>query len=100
MIGANVLRVPASTMAANLITSRVPAYPESARAQEIEGSVIMDVVISQTGTVKYVRVIDGDRHLRAAAQDAVLRWRYKPYLLNGEAVEVATTVKLDFRLPQ
>ncbi len=100
MIGANVLRVPASTMAANLITSRVPAYPESARAQEIEGSVIMDVVISQTGTVKYVRVIDGDRHLRAAAQDAVLRWRYKPYLLNGEAVEVATTVKLDFHLPQ
>ncbi|HEY8998114.1 MAG TPA: TonB family protein, partial [Edaphobacter sp.] len=100
MIGANVLRVPASTMAANLITSRVPAYPESARAQDIEGAVIMDVVISQAGTVKYVRVIDGDRHLRAAAQDAVLRWRYKPYLLNGEAVEVATTVKLDFRLPE
>jgi TonB family protein len=100
MIDASVLRVPASTMAANLITSRVPAYPDAARAQGIEGAVVMDVVVTQTGMVKYVRVIDGDRHLRAAAEDAVLRWHYKPYLLNGQPVEVATTVKLDFRLPE
>ena len=100
MVDAGVLRVPASTMAANLINSRVPAYPESARAQGIEGTVIMEVLISETGAVRYVRVIDGDRHLRAAARDAVLRWRYKPYLLNGEPIEVSTTVNLDFHLPQ
>jgi len=100
MVDASVLRVPAGTMAANLITSRVPAYPESARAQGIEGTVVMDIVVSQTGMVKYARVIDGDRHLRAAAEDAVMRWHYKPYQLNGEPIEVTTTVKLDFRLPE
>lgn len=99
-VDAGVLRVPASTMAANLIASRVPAYPETARARGIEGSVIMDVVISPAGTVKHVRVIDGDSHLRAAAQSAVLRWRYKPYLLKGKPVEVATTVKLGFHRPR
>jgi TonB family protein len=100
IIDSSLLRVPASTMAANLVTSRVPAYPDAARAQEIEGSVLMDVVVSEAGMVKYVRVIDGDRHLRAAAEDAVMRWRYKPYLLNGSPVEVTTTVKVDFRLPR
>jgi TonB family protein len=100
IIDASLLRVPASTMAANLVTSRVPAYPDAARAQEIEGSVLMDVVVSEAGQVKYVRIIDGDRHLRAAAEDAVMRWRYKPYLLNGSPVEVTTTVKVDFRLPR
>jgi TonB family protein len=87
-------------MAANLITSRVPAYPESALEQEIEGPVVMDVVISDMGVVRYVHVIDGDRHLRAAAEDAVMRFRYKPYLLNGSPVEVTTTVRVDFRLPR
>ena len=99
-VDGSVLRVPQSAMAANLITSRVPAYPESALAQEIEGPVVMDVVISDTGVVRYVHVIDGDRHLRAAAEDAVMRFRYKPYLLNGSPVEVTTTVRVDFRLPR
>lgn len=100
IVDASVLHVPSSTMAANLIFSRVPAYPEPAREQGIEGSVVMDVVISQSGTVKYVRVIDGDRHLRLAAEDAVMRWRYKPYVQNGSPMEVATTVRVDFRLPR
>lgn len=87
-------------MAANLALSRIPAYPESARAQQIEGRVTMEVVISATGAVKYVHAIDGDRRLRAAAEDAVMRWRYKPYLLHGEPVDVTTTVQVDFRLPE
>ncbi|MDE1176746.1 MAG: energy transducer TonB [Edaphobacter sp.] len=98
-IDAGVLRVPGSTMVAYLLTSRVPAYPESARALEIEGHVTMEIVVSETGAVRFVHVIDGDRHLRLAAEEAVLRYRYKPYLLNGEAVEVTTTVTVDFRLP-
>ncbi len=87
-------------MASDLIASRVPAYPEPARQQEIEGSVTMEVLISPTGAVSYVRAIDGDRRLRSAAEDAVARWRYKPYLVNGAPVPVATTVRVDFRLPQ
>jgi len=86
-------------MAANLVVSRVPAYPEAAKAQEIEGSVIMDVLIAPNGSVTYVRTIDGDRLLQNAAEDAVMRWRYKPYLVNGVAVQVSTTVRVDFRLP-
>jgi TonB family protein len=87
-------------MAANLIASRVPAYPEAAKAQDIEGPVVMEVVVAASGAVKQVHVIDGDRHLRAAAEEAVLKRRYRPYLLNGSPVEVATIVRVDFRLPQ
>jgi TonB family protein len=96
----SVVRVPASMMAAHLISSRVPAYPEGAKAQEIEGPVVMEVVVATNGAVKQVHVIDGDRRLRAAAEEAVMKWRYRPYLLNGSPVEIATTVRVDFRLPQ
>jgi outer membrane biosynthesis protein TonB len=48
--------------------------------------------------VDRVHVIEGDRLLRDAASEAVRRWRYKPYLLNGKPVEVATTVTVDFKL--
>jgi TonB family protein len=99
-VDTSVLRVSASTMAANLVASRVPAYPEAAKAQDIEGSVVMEVVVAESGMVKRVRAIDGDRHLRAAAEDAVMKWRYRPYLLNGSPVEVSTTVRVDFRLPR
>jgi TonB family protein len=85
-------------MEANLVASRVPAYPEYAKAEGIEGPVVMEAVISKTGMVDHVRVIEGDRHLRSAAADAVLRWRYKPYTVNGRPVDVATVVRVDFRL--
>lgn len=93
------VHVPAAAMARHLIASRVPVYPESAKAQDIEGPVVMDVVIAESGFVKGVRAVDGDKHLRAAAEEAVSKWRYIPYLQNGRAVEVVTTVRLDFRLP-
>jgi len=96
---AGVQRVPASTMAANLVSSRVPAYPEAAKAQEIEGPVELEVVITPIGTVKYAHAIDGDRHLRAAAEEAVVKWHYRPYIQNGSAIEVVTTARVDFRLP-
>ena len=85
-------------MEANLVTSRVPAYPEYAKAEGIEGRVVMEAVISKSGTVDHVRVIEGDRHLRGAAEDAVLKWRYRPYTVNGRAVDVATVIRVDFRL--
>jgi TonB family protein len=99
-IDANVVRVPPTAMEANLVASRVPAYPQTAKAEGIEGRVVMEAVISKTGNVDRVHVIEGDRHLRSAAEDAVLKWRYRPYLVNGRPVEVATTVRVDFRLPR
>ena len=92
------VRVPPAVMDANLISSRVPAYPEYAKAQDIEGRVVMEVVISRTGAVDHVRVVEGDRHLRAAAEEAVLKWRYRPYLVNGRPVDVTTMLRVDFRL--
>ena len=97
---AGVVRVPAAVMEANLIASRVPAYPETAKAEGIEGRVVMEALISKNGTVEGVRVIEGDRHLRAAAEDAVRKWHYRPYLVSGRPVDVGTTVRVDFRLPR
>ncbi|WP_334268598.1 TonB family protein [Edaphobacter sp. HDX4] len=99
LAGRGAVRVPAAAMEANLISSRVPVYPEAAKAMEIEGPVLLDVVISRTGAVDYVRVIQGDSHLRAAAEEAVRKWRYKPYLLNGRPVAAVTQVRIVFRLP-
>jgi len=92
------INVAPAVMEANLVLSRVPAYPEVAKAEHIEGPVVVQAVISKDGTVDRVRVIEGDRLLRDAASEAVRRWRYKPYLLNGKPVEVATTVTVDFKL--
>jgi TonB family protein len=92
------INVAPAVMEANLVASRVPAYPEVAKAEHIEGPVVVQAVISKDGTVDRVHVIEGDRLLRDAASEAVRRWRYKPYLLNGKPVEVATTVTVDFKL--
>ena len=93
-----ILRVPASTMEENLVSSRVPAYPESARARRLEGSVVMEAMISRLGTVERVHVLSGDSRLRPAAIEAVLKWRYKPYRRNGSPMEVITQVRVPFRL--
>jgi TonB family protein len=93
------VRVPSSTMEANLITSRVPIYPDAAKAMEIEGPVVLEVTISSAGAVDFARAVSGDPRLRAAAEEAVLKWRYKPYILQGRAVEAATQVRVVFKLP-
>jgi TonB family protein len=92
------VKVPPAVMEANLVASRVPAYPEYAKAEGIEGPVVMEAIISKDGNVDHVRVIEGERHLRSAAEDAVLKWRYRPYMVNGRPVDVATVVRVDFRL--
>ena len=94
----NALKVPASVMEANLVTSRVPAYPEAAKSEGIEGRVVMEAAISKSGMVDHVRVIEGDRQLRSAAEEAVLEWRFRPYLVNGQPVDVLTMIRVDFRL--
>jgi protein TonB len=86
--------VPAATMAANLISSRLPIYPEGARVAD--GRVVLQAIISKSGTVGHLRVLSGDPALRGAAADAVAKWRYRPYVVNYEPVEVSTTVIVDF----
>lgn len=85
-------------MEAHLVESRVPAYPEKAKENRIEGPVVVEAIISKDGFVDRVHVLEGNPHLRSAAAEAVQKWRFKPYLLNGQPVEVATTITVDFEL--
>jgi TonB family protein len=95
---AGAVRVSPSAMEANLVASRVPAYPETAKIEGVEGSVVMQAIISKDGFVKRMHVIQGDSRLRSAATEAVAKWRYRPYMLSGQPVEVATTITVDFDL--
>lgn len=81
-----------------LIHKVVPEYPAVPRAAHIGGTVVLQATISKNGTIENLRVASGPELLRQAALDAVKQWRYRPYLLNGEPVEVETTVNVEFKL--
>jgi TonB family protein len=75
-----------------------PEYPEDAKAQHIEGTVILYATLSTTGRVRTLRVLSGPQLLQKAAVDAVRQWLYKPFLMDGEPVEVNTLVTMIFNL--
>jgi len=82
-----------------LITKVNPSYPDQARKKHVQGAVVLRVLIGDTGTVTDLSAISGDALLVPSALDAVRQWLYKPYLLNGDAVEVETRVTINFVLP-
>ena len=75
-----------------------PAYPPLARQARIQGSVLLQAEISKEGTIQNLRLISGHPMLAPAAIEAVKQWRYKPYILNGEPVEVETQITVNFTL--
>jgi protein TonB len=75
-----------------------PVYPPLAKAARIQGQVVLHAIISKNGTIEGLNVISGHPMLIQAALDAVRQWRYKPYLLNGEPVEVETVITVNFSL--
>ncbi|HTM88647.1 MAG TPA: TonB family protein [Terriglobales bacterium] len=81
-----------------LIRQVTPQYPSMARQMRVEGDVLLEAVIGREGTVRDLKVISGPAMLVSSAIQAVRQWRYKPYLLNGQPVEVETQIKLQFRL--
>jgi protein TonB len=81
-----------------LLQKTVPLYPPIAKAARVSGTVILQATISKTGTIENLRVISGPAMLQQAALDAVKSWRYRPYLLNNDPVEVETTVNVVFSL--
>jgi protein TonB len=88
-----------SGVSTGLLVRRVnPNYPPLARQARIQGQVILQAEISKTGDIQNLRLISGHPMLAPAAIDAVKQWKYKPYLLNGEPVEVETTVQVNFTL--
>jgi protein TonB len=81
-----------------LLNKTTPTYPPIAKAARVQGTVVLQATISKQGTIEDLRVISGPAMLQQAALDAVRQWRYRPYLLNNEPVEVETTVNVIFTL--
>lgn len=99
-----VSRMPSRTMIssgvmAGLLRNKVnPVYPAVARAAHVSGTVVLHAIIGKDGLVEQVQAVSGPAMLQGAALDAVKQWTYSPYLLNGRAVEVDTTVIVNFGL--
>jgi protein TonB len=92
------IRVASRVVEANLIHDVPPQYPPEAGRARLEGPVVLMAVIGQDGSVKDVRVESGLPILAQAAIDAVKQWRYKPYLIDGEPVEVDSRITINFTL--
>jgi protein TonB len=83
-----------------LIVKKVqPVYPPQARQMHLEGTVELQANIAESGSISSVKQLSGDRVLGRAAMDAVRQWKYKPYYLNGQPVEVETQITVNFKLP-
>lgn len=76
-----------------------PIYPSEARMLRRQGRVTLDGVIAEDGRLRQLKVVDGDPLLAGAAIEAVAKWRYHPYKLNGELIRMRTTITLIFKLP-
>jgi TonB family protein len=101
---ANIIPPPRVRVSEKVMRSRRtekvnPAYPPLAVTEHIEGSVALNVCVTNAGNVGKVELISGHPMLASAAMEAVLQWKYKPYLLNGQPVEVETLVRLNFTVP-
>jgi protein TonB len=83
-----------------LIAKIEPRYPPLAQKARIQGDVLLTAIISKTGEVENLTLVSGHPMLVPAAFDAVRQWRYRPFLLNGEPVEVETTVTVTFTISQ
>jgi protein TonB len=94
------VRVGGNVQAARIVNRVQPVYPPLARQTRISGTVRLHAIISKDGTIKELEVTSGHPLLQQAALDAVRQWRYQPTLLNGEPVEVDTTIDVIFSLNQ
>ncbi|MGZ4819526.1 MAG: TonB family protein [Terriglobales bacterium] len=76
-----------------------PTYPQQARSQQIEGTVVLRALVGESGAIEGVRLVEGNPVLAADAIKAVKQWRYKPYIRNGRAEPFTTIVLVDFQQP-
>ena len=81
-----------------LIHKVQPQYPKDARKKGIQGMVVLQALIGKDGTIRNLHVISGPPELTTSALKAVQQWVYKPYLLDGKAVEVETTINVNYAM--
>jgi protein TonB len=82
-----------------LIKKVQPTYPSNALHMHVEGAVQLLATIGKSGNISAVKTLSGEPLLAKAALDAVKQWKYKPYYLNGEPVEIQTQITVNFKLP-
>jgi protein TonB len=92
------VKVSSGVMAGRLMQKVMPQYPAMAKATHTQGTVVLLAFIARNGAIENLRVLSGPPMLQRAAIDAVRLWRYEPYQLNGQPVEVETTINVVFNL--
>jgi TonB family protein len=92
------IRVGRNVQQAKLLVKVQPVYPPAAKAQGIEGMVVLQAIVGKDGKVENLVVLSGDPALAAAALEAVRQWQYQTTLLNGDPVEVVTEIQVNFTL--
>lgn len=90
------IRLPQGAIKGQVIYRVEPTYPRQALLMRVQGTVVLRAIISKDGTIKELHVIRGDPRLSDAAVDAAKQWRYRPYIFNGEPVEVDTQITMTF----
>jgi len=92
------IRVGGNVAAAKLVNQVQPIYPAIARTAHVSGTVMLHAIIAKDGSIQELEYVSGPALLMKAAMDAVHQWRYQPTLLNGEPVEVDTSIQVVFTL--
>ena len=77
-----------------------PVYPAEARRMHVQGSVVIDAMVTAQGQVDELKLVSGDPRLAPAAMEAVRKWRYTPYSLNGKPIPKETRITISFIAPQ
>ena len=75
-----------------------PVYPVAAKKARIQGTVELEAIIGKDGSVEHLEVVSGPKELQESSLDAVRQWTYKPFLVNGDPVEVKTTINVFYTL--
>jgi len=93
------LRMEADVAASRLTQRIEPQYPAQAQEPQIQGPIVLQALISKEGDIRELKLISGDSQLAATAMEAVKQWHYRPYLVNGQPVEVQTEITINFTIP-
>jgi TonB family protein len=92
------VKITSAAMDAMALTKVPPVYPQAAKDQALEGSVILWAIINEDGKVKSLDILSGPEIFRLAALAAVNQWTYTPYMVNGQAVKMAAPIAINFNL--
>lgn len=92
------IRLGGNVEAGALINNVTPEYPKMLQAAGISGTVVLHATIAKDGSIEQLEYVSGPPMLMKSAMDAVKQWRYKPYLLDDDPVEVETTINVDFKI--